>query len=406
MAIRKYNVFLVLFIFILLAGCNFSFLEPITSTSQETSSSSEPTEPTEDTDPHLPGVGVDCQKAWEQRPDGWIPIWCEEFDYTGLPDETKWYIEHKGDGFGNEELQYYTPREENVYVENGYLRITVRKEYYLGRHYTSGKLMSVNRGDFLYGRIEIRAKLPEGKGTWPAFWMMPTDSVYGHWPKSGEIDIMEHVGYDPNRIHGTIHTENYNHMYGTQKGNSIVVDDVFNTYHVYAIEWGPTSIKWFVDGIQYFEFKNDRTTNPNASSANWPFDQKFYVILNVAFGGTWGGARGIDPNFVESSMYVDYVRVYQKDYETLDVKAPEPVSGYLLVSSSPEYTKVIWNYSEDDTGVSHFEVYLNGDYVGQTRANRYEFRNLTQGKQYSLLVVAVDFTGKRSEPTLFKFTVV
>lgn len=246
--------------------------------------------------------------------EGWTLVWSDEFDYEGLPDPDRWDLEEKGDGFGNRELQFYTRRPENVWVADGVLTITVRKEIYNLKSYTSAKLMS--KQDFLYGRFEVRAKLPEGKGTWPAVWMMPTESKYGRWPDSGEIDIMEHVGYDQNRVHGTIHTKNYNHMIGTQKGNSLELSNVADEFHVYAIEWDPTGIKWSVDGIVYNEFRNDATNNPDGSSANWPFDHEFYLILNVAFGGNWGGAQGIDPFLKESSMVVDYVRVYQRDRNT------------------------------------------------------------------------------------------
>ena len=242
----------------------------------------------------------------------WKLVWQDEFDYVGLPDPDKWILEHKGDGFGNNELQFYTPRKENVWVEDGVLKITARKEKYQGRDYTSAKLMSKGKGDFLYGRFEVRAKMPKGKGVWPAVWMLPSGSKYGIWPNSGEIDIVEFVGYDPSRIHGTVHTANYNHMINTQKGTSVVVDGAADNFYVYSMEWSPSGIKWFVDDKLYYEFDNDEGNNPDNSSRNWPFDQPFYLILNLAFGGDWGGAQGLDPNFTESSMIVDYVRVYSK----------------------------------------------------------------------------------------------
>lgn len=362
------------------------------------------TEPTESISDEPVYPEENCDKALEESDPHWIPIWCEEFDYVGPPNPAKWVLEHKGDGFGNNEEQYYTPRKENVYVENGVLRITVRKEKYRTRNYTSAKLMSIGKGDFRYGKIEVRAKLPQGRGTWPAIWMMPTESVYGGWPNSGEIDIMEHVGYDPNRIHGTVHTANYNHKLGTQKGKSIVVEDVFNTYHVYAIEWEPDAIRWFVDGIQYFEFKNDETTNPDQSPANWPFDQYFYIILNVAFGGDWGGAHGIDPNFTESSMYVDYVRVYQKNYEALDQTPPDPVTDIHLLDDSPTHTHIVWKKATDDVGVSHYEIYLDDQLVGTTSFRKYIFEDLKPETEYLVKIVAVDFTNKRSKEEILSFT--
>lgn len=346
----------------------------------------------------------ECYLARENAKEGWIPVWCEEFNYVGKPDPTKWNLENKGDGFGNNEVQFYTPRKENAWVEDGALRITLRKEFYSGRQYTSAKLMSNGKGDFLYGRFEIKAKLPKGRGTWPAIWMMPTDSKYGHWPNSGEIDIMEHVGYDPHRIHGTIHTGNYNHMINTQKGKSIKLINVFDNYHVYAIEWEPDAIKWFVDDQLYFEFKNDEINNPNGSPANWPFDQKFYLIMNIAMGGNWGGVRGIDSNFVESSMYVDYVRVYQKDYQAIDKEDPTPVDNFQLVSDYPTRTKISWNRSTDDVGISHYEVYLNEEKVQSSPAAFVVLNNLQPFTAYELKVLAVDFAGKTSKTSKYSFS--
>lgn len=349
-----------------------------------------------------PPKGRDCPKAGAS--DGWILVWCDEFDYAGSPDPAKWNLEHKGDGFGNNELQFYTPRKENVWVEDGFLRITARKEPYGGRDYTSAKLMSYGKGDFRYGRFEIRAKMPRGKGVWPAIWMMPTQSKYGGWPNSGEIDIMEHVGYDPLRIHGTIHTANYNHNIGTQKGGSIELDDVADEFYVYAIEWEPNGIKWFVDDLLYYEFKNDEINNPDGSSGNWPFDQEFYLILNVAFGGDWGGAQGLDLQFEESSMIVDYVRVYERDYAALDRERPSDVTGYRLLSDNPAHTSIFWKKSIDDLGISHYRLKLNGEELREIPGNSYVFKDLTPFTEYTLEVVAVDLAGKESLPTAFTFT--
>ncbi len=234
-------------------------------------------------------------------------VWSDEFDYTGLPDDSKWSYDVGGHGWGNNELQYYTERRsENVRVENGVLTIEAHKENFEGSGYTSTRLVSRNKGDWKYGRFEIRAKLPSGRGTWPAVWMLPTDWVYGGWPASGEIDIMEHVGYDMNRIHGTIHTEAFNHTKGTQVGRSVIASDVASEFHVYTLEWWPDRIDIFLDGEKYFTVSDNGT-----GFAAWPFDQRFHLLLNIAVGGAWGGAQGIDDSIFPQRMEVDYVRVYE-----------------------------------------------------------------------------------------------
>ncbi len=239
-------------------------------------------------------------------------VWSDEFDYKGLPDSLKWSYD-KGTGcpdicgWGNKELQYYTwQRSENARVENGHLIIEARKERFEGAEYTSARLVSKNKGDWKYGRFEIRAKLPAGRGMWPALWMLPTQWAYGGWPKSGEIDIMEHVGYWPDSLFATVHTASYNGMIGTQKTKSIVTKDMASTFHVYAMEWTPDQISFYVDGVKYNEFKNDR-----AGSDGWPFDQDFHLLLNIAVGGNWGGKFGVDDTIFPQKMVIDYVRVYQ-----------------------------------------------------------------------------------------------
>lgn len=233
-------------------------------------------------------------------------VWSDEFDYSGLPAPEKWGYDVGGDGWGNNELQYYTEnRTENARVENGHLIIQAHKENYGGNAYTSARLITKTKGDWKYGRIEVKAKLPGGRGGWPAIWMLPTDWVYGGWPASGEIDIMEYVGYDPGVVHGTVHTDAFNHSIGTQQGNSINIADAESNFHVYAIEWTENKIDFFVDGTKYFTFTNQ------GDWTKWPFDQRFHLILNIAVGGNWGGAQGVDDNIFPVQMEVDYVRVYQ-----------------------------------------------------------------------------------------------
>lgn len=234
-------------------------------------------------------------------------IWSDEFNYTGTPDTTRWNYDLGGHGWGNNELQFYTNNNKNIRVENGNLIIEARKDSLEKNAYTSSRLVSKKKGDWLYGRIEVRAKLPKGKGTWPAIWMLPTDWKYGGWPASGEIDIMEHVGYDPGVIHGTIHTEAYNHVKQTQKEGKITVANAQDEFHTYAVEWRENKMDFLVDDKRYHTVARD----PKDDYKGWPFDEKFHLVMNLAVGGHWGGAKGVDENIWPQRMEIDYVRVYE-----------------------------------------------------------------------------------------------
>jgi beta-glucanase (GH16 family) len=235
-------------------------------------------------------------------------VWSDEFDTPGLPDSTKWNYDVGGHGWGNDELQTYTnKRLENAHIENGLLIIKANREPMNGMNYTSARLISKYKGDWLYGRVEVRAQLPKGRGTWPAIWMLPAKNVYGQWPKSGEIDIMEHVGYDPGKIHQTIHTEAYNHAIKTQRSSVQIIPDVQDTFHIYSIEWSDEKIVFFIDNKPHFIFDNEHKDHKT-----WPFDQPFYLLLNIAVGGKWGGSMGVDERIWPQQMQVDYVRVFQR----------------------------------------------------------------------------------------------
>ena len=243
--------------------------------------------------------------------EGYTLVWNDEFNGSAI-DNQKWEHEINGQGGGNNELQYYISENDNSYVQNGKLYIIAKKKQYTGpdgtREYTSARIRTLNRGDWLYGRIEVSAKLPSGRGTWPAIWMLPTDWEYGGWPSSGEIDIMEHVGYDPNPVHGSVHTKAYNHTIGTQKSAALPVPTAITEFHTYAIEWFEDRIEFYIDDVFYFTF-----TNENSGWEKWPFDKRFHLIMNIAVGGSWGGVQGIDPNAFPATMEIDYVRVYERD---------------------------------------------------------------------------------------------
>ena len=240
----------------------------------------------------------------------WELVWDEEFDYTGLPDTTKWSYDTMGNAtsWGNNEAQFYTHADtNNVWVENGKLTIKAIKKAEGGKAYTSARILTKGKGDWKYGRFEICAKLPTGRGTWPAIWMLPTDWEYGGWPKSGEIDIMENVGYDPDTVLSTAHTQKYNHMIGTQASGKLYVPDSDKKFHVYALEWDENEWRSYVDDVHYYTHKKN-----DENFEGWPFDKRFHLLLNLAIGGNWGGKYGIDDTLLPHQFEVDYVRVYKK----------------------------------------------------------------------------------------------
>jgi beta-glucanase (GH16 family) len=254
---------------------------------------------------------------------GWRLVWADEFNYSGLPDSTKWGYDVGGHGWGNKELQYYTERrKENARVESGRLIIEAwrdgsgreaRRDGAGSNEYTSARLVSKGKGDWTYGRFEVSAKLPSGRGTWPAIWMLPSLKSYGNggWPDNGEIDIMEHVGFEQDVVHGSAHTKAYYHSIGTQKTGKIQVSNASTAFNLYSVEWTPKEIRWYVNGKHYFTFSNERATQPTADYKQWPFDKPFHLILNLAVGGTWGGTHGVDKSIWPQRMEIDYVRVYQ-----------------------------------------------------------------------------------------------
>jgi beta-glucanase (GH16 family) len=239
---------------------------------------------------------------------GTTPIWQDEFNSNGKPDPAKWAYDLGDHGWGNHELEDYTDKIANAKVEGGNLIITAIKEKSGKLDHSSARLVSKGKGDFLYGKSEIRAKLPKGRGTWPAIWMLASENGYGNkgWPDNGEIDIMEHVGFDHGKVHGNVHTKAFNHTIGTNKGNNVMVDQVSEEFHIYSCEWTPDAISILVDGKSYFTFKKEA----GYQWQQWPFDKPFHLILNVAVGGDWGGQKGVDDSIFPQKMEVDYVRVY------------------------------------------------------------------------------------------------
>lgn len=234
-------------------------------------------------------------------------VWSDEFNYRGRPDTTKWDYETGGHGWGNNELQYYTSDTANAYVKNGSLHITARKQARENRNYTSARLVTKGKTHWQYGRIEIRAKLPAGRGLWPAVWMLGENRKEAGWPTCGEIDIMEHVGFEKDSIFGTIHTAAFNHMKKTQKGKKVFIEKPYDAFHLYAIDWSPHKIDFLLDNEVYFSIPNEYQTKEE-----WPFDQPFYLIMNIAVGGNLGGKMGLDESVFPATLEIDYVRIFQQ----------------------------------------------------------------------------------------------
>jgi beta-glucanase (GH16 family) len=239
-------------------------------------------------------------------PARWTLAWAEEFDRAGAPDPAVWEPEQ---GYvRNGEAQYYTAgRRENARVEGGVLVIEARRDDWQGRPITSASLTTMGKRSFLYGRIEVRAKIPTGRGTWPAVWTLGNNMPEAGWPACGEIDILENVGFEPEKIHANIHCAAYNHTKRNGKGRGITVDAPWAGFHVYALEWYEDRLEFFYDDTRYFTYRKD-----SADPAAWPFAAPHYLLLNLAIGGAWGGQKGVDETLFPHRFEVDYVRYYQR----------------------------------------------------------------------------------------------
>lgn len=244
---------------------------------------------------------------------GWNLVWQDEFSASQV-DLTKWEYEVNADGGGNNELQYYTARPENSFIENGHLVIRALKESYTSngqtREYTSARMRTLQKGDWLYGRIEVRAKLPYGQGLWPAIWMLPTDWVYGGWAASGEIDIMELLGHEPYKVYATLHFGGQwpNNQHSSAGTYELQSGTFAGDFHTFALEWEREEMRWYVDGTHYGTMNQWSSDNQPYPA---PFDKRFHLLLNVAVGGNWPGNPDLTTVFPQQ-MEVDYVRVYEK----------------------------------------------------------------------------------------------
>jgi beta-glucanase (GH16 family) len=244
-------------------------------------------------------------------PEKWHLVWSDEFDAPdgSIPDPAKWNYTIGGSGFGNGELQYYTDDPQQACIENGMLVIKADRKTVMGRDYISARLNTMVKGTWKYGRFEIRAKLPDTQGIWPAFWLLPMYINYGNWPASGEVDIMELIGKEPGRVYGTLHYGNphksQSAYYDLHDGRKFSDD-----FHVFSLEWEPEQFRWYVDGTLYLTADQWFTSAPGKAFPA-PFDQPFYLIINLAVGGHWPGSPDSFSTFPQF-LYVDYVRIYQE----------------------------------------------------------------------------------------------
>jgi beta-glucanase (GH16 family) len=262
--------------------------------------------------------GSDTSAAPSPQPAGagrWQLSWSDEFDGAdgSRPDPSRWVYDLGGDGWGNQELETYTDRAENARIEGGALVITARAEKFTAsdgvpRDYTSARLKTLGRFSQAYGRFEARIRIPRGQGLWPAFWMMGVDIDSRGWPDGGEIDVMENIGREPNTVHGTLHGPGYSGAdaigmaFHSPDGTPFA-----DAYHVYAIEWEPSEIRWYVDSHLY----QTRKASDLPAGARWVFDHEMFMLLNVAVGGGWPGNPDQTTVFPQQ-MHVDYVRVYRR----------------------------------------------------------------------------------------------
>jgi beta-glucanase (GH16 family) len=257
--------------------------------------------------------------AQAQDKPGWQMVWSDEFTDAAI-NTSKWSLMNEASNVNNE-LEFYSNSSKNAFIENGSLVLRALKENQGGKNYTSAKLITRMKGDWLYGRIEVSAKLNKGKGMWPAIWMMPTDDAYGGWPSSGEMDIMELLGHEPAKVYGTVHWNSNGHQ---QSGSSKTLSSgtFADDFHVFGYEWDAGQQRWYIDDVLYF-----------STAKGQPFDKRFYLILNVAVGGGWPGnpdATTVFPN----DMSVDYVRVYKKGTSAI-APASAPAASGLRISPNP-----------------------------------------------------------------------
>ena len=233
-------------------------------------------------------------------------VFQDEFDVDGAPDPRRWG--HEDGRIRNGELQHYTRSLRNARVEGGCLVIEAHREDHEGATFTAASVITKGKAAFRHARVEVRARLPRGRGVWPAIWMLGVDMDTVGWPKCGEIDVMEFVGFDPHAVHANVHSDTYNHMHGNGRGVRIPLGNASDEFHVYGVQWDTDRMVFTLDGRTTFTVHNDGT-----GVGSWPFDQPFYLLMNFAVGGSWGGQQGVDDTVFPQRMAIDWVRVWQRE---------------------------------------------------------------------------------------------
>jgi beta-glucanase (GH16 family) len=331
----------------------------------------------------------------------WVCMWSDEFNGDSLNSEN-WNVEVNTDGGGNQELQAY--RRENIEVKDGLLTITAKQESVAGRNYTSGRINSLYKVYTRYGRVSFRAKVPGGRGTWAAVWMLPLFNLFGQWPRSGEIDILEYVGYDKDKVYSAIHTEKFNHNRNNNLEMSLPVSGVEDEFFDFDMIWVPGEIRMLVDGKQYGLYRYSPQFNQDVPyNQVFPFYEEFYFIINLAIGGSWGGVQGVDSSIFPVQFQLDYLRLYQFDYATVDQTPPLTPTG---LAQSQLSNTIHWNRGVDDTQVSRYAIYVDGQFYREVSPNQFTFTGLVNQQNYQVQIQAIDFVGRvsgLSDPLEFRF---
>ena len=316
-------------------------------------------------------------------------VYSDEFEGSGDIDSNRWTREVHEAGWTNEEAQSYTDRIDNSYLEDGKLVIKAMKESYGNGQYTSARLIS--KESFLYGKFDIVAKLPTGEGTWPAIWMMPADNLYGEWPKSGEIDIMENVGKDPEWIHGSLHSEKYNFKNGNQVTKKVSIPTNYSEYHTYSVIWTPEYIEFLVDEVPYLKHSYDEVAEPSRWEA-YPYDKHYNILLNLAIGGNWGGE--IDDSIIPAYFYIDSIKVYDLNFNKYDKTVPDKVKGLKFDGSK---NVLNWDYCHDNVSVKEYQVSLNNGENLITQNNYLALNSIDLIGATSASVIATDYSNNKSD---------
>lgn len=324
-------------------------------------------------------------------------VWSDEFNGTGAPDPQNWGYDIGNNGWGNNEMQFYTSNTQNSRQENGVLKINAIKS---NGNWTSARLLSRGKKEFKYGRIVFRAKLPAGRGTWPALWMLGSNLSTAGWPACGEIDIMEHVGKEATKVHCALHTPA---SFGNTVNTGVKTIPTFSTdFHEYQLKWTAQKMEFSIDGQLYYTF------NPPVKNAStWPFDKAHFIIMNIAMGGNWGSdvqletnglKNGIDPALTSVTMEVDWVRVYQTTTPTEEISGNTDWPENLKMMPNP--SSGIFTVAIPEGDSAHFQLLdLNGGIVFEKKltqkATELDFSALPKGTYFSqILIENKRFTGK------------